>query len=250
MIIEVEITKRSSIFKSINHSTIMKKQVCLFFFIFSFMYSFAQMRISANAGPVLNTKNVKQDSAFFSNKSFNEQIKIGYHIGKLGLVLSTTLIQQKAGNVVEENRIPKFPTLQGVIDSAYVFTGGVVNTSIITFAPQICFPTGKLKINLSVGIGMAITKATDATVLLKSNASNNTNTLYNNSIDNALSPAITSAINFQMPITKKIAFDVNMEYLSYAVSFKNKDRRNGNTVVSKKDQKKLVSIKSGLTYRF
>jgi hypothetical protein len=41
-----------------------------------------------------------------------------------------------------------------------------------------------------------------------------------------------------------------MEYLSYTVSYKNKDRRNGNTILSKKDQKQLVSIKGGLTYRF
>jgi hypothetical protein len=208
------------------------------------------MRISANAGPVLNTKNVKQDSAFFSSKSFSEQLKIGYHIGKLGLVLSTTLVQQKAGNVIEDNRLPKFPITQGGIDSSYLFIGGQVNTSIFTFAPQICFPAGKVKVNLSVGGGLAITKASDAIVILKSNATNNSNILYSNTIDNASSPAITSAINFQIPITKKIAFDVNMEYLSYTVSYKNKDRRNGNTILSKKDQKQLVSIKGGLTYRF
>jgi hypothetical protein len=228
----------------------MNNKICSLVFLFLCQLSFAQMRLSVSAGPVLSVKDKKQDTAFFSGKGFQEKIKIGFYKGRLGLVVTGGFIQQKPGAVAEEGRLPQIKLGLGAVDSSLGFTGGNLTTTYFAFAPQLCFPVNKIKIHFFIGGGIAVTNADSAIVTLKSNAAQTTKNIYYNTEDNGTAPVLFTGLNIQLPIVNKLALDVGTEYIQYKLTYFNFDRRSGFLRKSRTDQKQLISFHAGFTIKF
>ncbi len=214
----------------------------------------AQLRLSVLAGPALSAKDKNQDTAFFSDKGSSQVLKLGYHKGRLGLVLNGSFVQQKPGNVIADKRTAKIladTAPQGTPDIRYIFTGGNITTTVMSFTPQLCFPLGKIKLNVYAGGGMAFIKATPAAIV--SQFINNTvppRDVYTNSLNKESSPVFQSGLTLQIPLLKKLLLDINGDYLSYKLSVINKEKRNGFQPTVIESQRKLFNVRGGLTYKF
>jgi hypothetical protein len=212
----------------------------------------AQLRLSVLAGPALSANDKKQDTTFFSDKGNSQVIKLGYHKGRLGLVLNGSFIQQKPGDVIADGRTGKIladTAPQGTPDIKYSFTGGTVTTTVMSFTPQLCFPIGKLKLNVYAGGGMAFTKATPAAVVAQI-LTTPPRELYTNTLNKSNSPVFQSGLTLQIPLLKKLLLDINGDYLSYKLSVINKEKRNNFQPTEIESQRKLFNIRGGLTYKF
>ncbi len=131
-------------------------------FIFALMLlpqlMYAQhFKISATQGLGLDP-GIKTDSIFFAKNYNATQLRLGYHIGKLGLVLNNTYIRQGShtDSVVTDDRIPDF-LLQASTRRLF----GKVNTLNTTLGLELCIPLAKRKaqMNLHAGYGISYSKS-------------------------------------------------------------------------------------------
>jgi hypothetical protein len=213
----------------------------------------AQIRVSGMAGPAFATGSKKSDTAFFADRHFSQQLKIGIHKGKLGFTIGGSLLQQKPGDVATDGRLPKLDTGQAAGQIKNSFTGGNVTTTLFSAGPEICFPLGKLKMHIRIAGGIASTRATPAQVLQTRPGLQVPETGYSSRIDKSSTGLLQTGLSFQYPLTKKLSLDVNSDYLGYKIKYLNRDKRNSQGVTTeqaKEQQKQLVNVSGGLTFKF
>jgi hypothetical protein len=245
--------KNSVNLNNINQNQFMKGFLIILIMLYCHV-AIAQLRLSVLGGPALSATDKKQDTTFFSDKGNSQVVKLGYHKGRLGLVLNGSFIQQKPGNVIADGRTGKIlvDTTQqtgGISDVKYSFTGGNVTTTVMSFTPQVCFPIGKIKLNVYAGGGMAFIKAAPTTILSQILTAPPKD-FYTNTLNKSTSPVFQSGLTLQIPLLKKLLLDVNGDYLSYKISVLNKEKRNNFQPTEIESQKKLFNIRGGLTYKF
>ncbi len=202
----------------------------------------AQVRVGVSYGPGISTQPEKNDTAFFGQNYSNAQLRLGWHKGRIGLVVNGGIMNQQPGDVNPRESLPGLPA--GVVLS---FSGGNVRNTFFTVGPEICFPLGPVKFFVQAATGIGWLQATEAAVKINTVQE----AFYKSTLNKKTTGVHKTGAGLHFYFTKKLAITAQTEYTSFKLNYTASDKRNQqNPVQTFTQQKRLVHFSGGLTYKF
>jgi hypothetical protein len=182
--------------------------------------------------------NKKNDSLFFAKSYNTTQFKVGYHYGKLGLVSSTTIINQKdtKDSLPLDERTPIFV-------SQFPRKYSNVQTINTTLGLELCLPIAKqMNVNLYAGYGLSFSKSDsvvfkDVTPAYMHKASGSKGCMQ-----------LGASLNYKY--NKHLGIKWQNDLLNYAIKYNEIDVRKIPTNSIGSQAKKLFTTAIGLQYIF
>lgn len=221
----------------------MIKQLSLLLVLLYACTAQAQVRTGITAGPAFNAKGKNNDTAFFGRNYFNMQLRAGIHKGRLGLVFSGGIINQDPGSLPAAERLDI--NTGGAVGEAQ-FTGGTVRNTFFTAGPEICFPFGPVRLTAFFAGGVGWLNAKTVSI-----ARNTTpDPVYRNELDKKTTGITKAGIGINYYFNKHIALTVNTERMGYKLKYNNLDkRRQGPGIIPVTENKSLIAVTGGITYK-
>lgn len=202
----------------------------------------AQVRVGISYGPGISTKPEKNDTAFFGRTYSAAQLRLGFHKGRIGLVVNGGLINQQAGDIVPGENLSGLPG-----GAVFGFSGGNVRNTFFTLGPEICFPAGPVKFFVQASAGMGWLQATDATIRINTAQE----AFYKSELNKNTTGVTKAGVGLHYYFTKKLAVTAQSEYTAWKLSYTRSDKRVGQIPVQTiTQQKRLVNFSGGITYKF
>lgn len=188
--------------------------------------------------------NKKQDSLFLAKNYYVTQLKLGYHYGKLGVILNTNYILQHTdhGDFNPQNLDKRIPEFARSIDHR----SSDVHTFNAALGLELCVPIIKHKaqINVYAAYGISLSKS-DSVLFFKS-----IDSFYKHKAVWKMSGCVAGGISLNYKLNAHMALKWQNEFNAYKIPFEGVDtRKSFNTYAGK--QRKLIFISSlGIQYTF
>ncbi|MFM2387909.1 MAG: hypothetical protein RL660_2666 [Bacteroidota bacterium] len=196
------------------------------------------LKLSTTVGIGLyNQQNV--DSLFFSKSHTVSQLRIGYHWGKLGIILNTTNITQANEIEQEDPRRPIF-TLQAPSRSENIRTIGT------TAGLELCIPLAKRKAQLNLYTTAGTCFSNQATV----GFGDINDLLYGHTSTRRLQSMFQSGFSFSYRIVPRVYAKTQFEHINYGIPYTARDIRKVPVDFTGVQRKNLFTPSIGITYKF
>jgi hypothetical protein len=220
----------------------MKKSILLFFCCVFACSIHAQhaFKVAVLQGIAVQSNN-SNDSIFFSEQHYTTQIKLGYHIGKLGIISKTNYIVQTGSNAVgRDNRIKGFD-VQGF---DWVYKN--YNTIQTSLGLELCIPTIRKQLNTNIHFAYGISTTSGDSTTLKDVQ----NLLYSNKPNRKITSTIQAGVAFQYKINPIHSILVGTDFNTYSIAYDGYDSRKLLNTFSSSQTKNLLSTYLGYQIKF
>jgi hypothetical protein len=180
------------------------------------------------------------DSLFFAKRYDVSQLRIGYHVGKLGFIANTSRIGQR--NLVQQT--PKDPRLPEFLVQS-LSRSGDISTICATAGLELCVPLAKRKVQWNAYLTGGIATSSVSTVSFE-----DVTLLYSHTSRSKARPCLNSGFSFNYKINQRLAAKVQQDWLSYSIPYAAVDRRLSTPEFNGVQAKNLLTASLGFQYKF
>lgn len=188
--------------------------------------------------------NKKQDSLFFAQSYTCTQLRLGYHYGKLGLILNANYIVQKMNREMDglfslDPRVPQF--MLGVER-----TFSDVKTLNATLGIELCIPLIRHKGQFNFYLADGISQSNGKLITFYKNLTES----YYHSVEPTITNCFQAGFSFNYKLNSYIALKWQNEFNAYKLPFEGVDTRKSPNTYTGRQRKSILITSLGLQYTF